>query len=190
MWRFLVVLCAVGCEVGVPPDGEDPVDTGALTPIDEALHEIGSAPSDVRGCIDVMVYGGNTEHAVIVAYVDDGLAEAAEATGAVQAASYVLPDPRVDVRVLLGVGVMNRFCTDYGTGGVVDFEAVAVEGHVDVEVVPDAVVGSGINGTPIIGTSGTVALENLILEDLATGDSHELSFVVLEDAFVGWIPGR
>ena len=175
MWRFMLLVPIAACVVGSGSAGEHP--------LDEALAILGPTPEAMGGCSDVIAYGHDADDtAGILVFVGGGLAETARTTGAVQIGSYVLPDDEVTVQVLVGQEISQQFCNDGGQGAVIDHQADAVSGRVDIEVDPQGVVG-------VTDITATVTLEDLLLEDPATGDERELPSLVLEDVPVGWYPG-
>jgi len=177
MRGMLMMLLAVGCAT----EGADPVESE----LDTTLRVLG-ANAEVFGCGDVhMVVADASDQRAMRLTISDDLAQAATLAGEPVIAEYALPHPAVDVRVLWGTDVSAMECNDVGMPNVViSGEAVAIEGTVSIEVAPDGW------GTEFFPTGHASAmLEQAVFEVVGTGQQGVLDSLVVDDVYVGWLPG-
>jgi hypothetical protein len=176
------LLVAVGCGtegVGVAP--------GALQGADELGQTLRAVqpPPVVFGCSDVVVVASNTANTrALIVSVLDGLAEDAARTGLPVSATYTLPHPDVQIVAQWGHDVTDLRCTDVGMPVVIDGEAPAVSGTLTIDVVPDGVYLPWDHSG-----EATLWLEDVVLENQATGDQRTLTTLELAGVGVGWYPG-
>ena len=183
--RFILpVLALAACD---PTPG-----LGAYEAAMEELERIAQTvlqPPNVAGCGDVSahVYNDADTRAVVI-HVDDQLAWDAANSGLPISASYTLPHPDVTVRAVWGDRVTILECNDVldpNNAPDIRGEADAISGTLHVTVTPQ---GGEIFPWQFPGDAD-LELEDVTFEHTPTGAQKTVGSAILEDVFVGWLPG-